>query len=118
MAQISSIGLIELTSVAAGYLVQDTMLRAFRFFDRFEPGTNAKAWLFKILHNAFVNRYRRRLREQRVLDEIERGDHYEGFVAAEGTGPEIVAGVFGVLRQTISSPPAKPITTSPNFAPS
>ena len=57
-------------------LVQDTTLRAFRFFHRFERGTNVKAWLFKILHNTFINRYRRRLREQRVLEEIDRNDHY------------------------------------------
>jgi RNA polymerase sigma-70 factor (ECF subfamily) len=76
-------------------LVQDTMLRAFRFFHRFERGTNAKAWLFKILHNTFINRYRRRLREQRVLDEIERIDHYHlvaGDPAPAGGNPERVLG--------------------------
>jgi RNA polymerase sigma-70 factor (ECF subfamily) len=66
-------------------LVQDAMLRAFRFYHRFERGTNAKAWLFKILHNTFINRYRRRLREQRVLDEIERADHYD-LVAGDAGG--------------------------------
>jgi len=35
-------------------LVQDTFLRAFRFFDKFERGTNMKAWLFKILTNTFI----------------------------------------------------------------
>ena len=37
-------------------LVQDTYLRAFRFFHRFEPGTNIRAWLFRILKNQFLNR--------------------------------------------------------------
>jgi RNA polymerase sigma-70 factor (ECF subfamily) len=37
-------------------LVQDTYLRAFRFFHRFEPGTNIRAWLFRILKNQFFNR--------------------------------------------------------------
>src|SRR5881275_1949596 len=41
-------------------LVQDTFLRAFRFFDKFERGTNMKAWLFKFLTNTFINKYRRR----------------------------------------------------------
>ncbi|MBN1542450.1 sigma-70 family RNA polymerase sigma factor [candidate division KSB1 bacterium] len=41
-------------------LVQDTYLRAYRFFDKFEPGTNFKAWLFKILTNTFINRYRKK----------------------------------------------------------
>jgi RNA polymerase sigma-70 factor (ECF subfamily) len=52
-------------------LVQDATLKAFRFFHRFEPGTNAKAWLFKILTNTFVNKYRKRQRERSVLDEVE-----------------------------------------------
>jgi RNA polymerase sigma-70 factor (ECF subfamily) len=45
-------------------LVQDTVLRAFRFFDRYDTGTNCKAWLLKILHNVFINKYRRRVRER------------------------------------------------------
>ena len=52
-------------------LVQDTVLRGFRFFHRFERGTNAKAWLFKILTNVFANRYRKRQRERAVLEEVE-----------------------------------------------
>jgi RNA polymerase sigma-70 factor (ECF subfamily) len=39
-------------------LVQETYLRAFRFFDSYQPGTHIKAWLFRILRNAFINRYR------------------------------------------------------------
>jgi RNA polymerase sigma-70 factor (ECF subfamily) len=49
-------------------LVQDTMLTAYRFFDRFEPGTNCKAWLFKILTNTFINKYRKRVREREIKD--------------------------------------------------
>lgn len=44
-------------------LVQDTYVKAFRFADRFEPGTNLKAWLFTILHNTFRNRRRDRSRD-------------------------------------------------------
>ena len=47
-------------------LVQETYLRAFRFIDRFKPGTNLKAWLFKILTNIFINRYRKVTREPTV----------------------------------------------------
>ena len=39
-------------------LVQETMLRALRFFDHFTPGTNCRAWLLTILYNVFHNRYR------------------------------------------------------------
>jgi len=39
-------------------LVQETYLRAFRFRDRFQPGSNLRAWLFKILSNAAISRFR------------------------------------------------------------
>jgi RNA polymerase sigma-70 factor, ECF subfamily len=44
---------------AANDLLQETYLKAFRFFDKFEPGTNAKAWLYRIMRNTFINEYRR-----------------------------------------------------------
>src|SRR3954452_5547556 len=55
-------------------LVQETVLRAYRFFASFEAGTNCKAWLFRILTNVFCNRYREREREQEVLGEVESSD--------------------------------------------
>jgi|SRR5579885_237331 RNA polymerase sigma-70 factor (ECF subfamily) len=48
----------------AGDLLQETVLRAWRFFDQFEPGTNCRAWLMTILFNNFRNGYRRSSREQ------------------------------------------------------
>jgi RNA polymerase sigma-70 factor (ECF subfamily) len=39
-------------------LVQETYLRAYRFFGSYQPGTQIKAWLFRILRNTFINRYR------------------------------------------------------------
>lgn len=49
-------------------LVQDAILRAWRFFDKFERGTNIKAWLFKILTNTFINRYRRVTKEKSIVE--------------------------------------------------
>src|SRR5579864_6097249 len=49
-------------------LVQDTFLKAFRAADRFEPGTNLRAWLFTILHNAARNRARGHARDAIVID--------------------------------------------------
>jgi len=49
-------------------LVQDALVRAYRFQHHFEPGTNLKAWLLRILTNTFINHYRRTARERRVLD--------------------------------------------------
>jgi RNA polymerase sigma-70 factor (ECF subfamily) len=51
-------------------LVQDTVLRAFRFFDRFERGTNIKAWLLRIQYNTFVNRYRRSTKERDIKESM------------------------------------------------
>jgi RNA polymerase sigma-70 factor (ECF subfamily) len=57
----------------AADLVQETYLKAFRAFDQFEPGTNCKAWLFRILTNAFINKYRRRVKEREILE----GEHQQ-----------------------------------------
>ena len=49
-------------------LVQETCVKAYRFFDTFKRGTNCKAWLFKIMKNNFINAYRKRLREPAKVD--------------------------------------------------
>lgn len=49
-------------------LVQDTYLKAFRFIDSFKKGTNAKAWLFRILKNGFINDYRKKKKEPVKVD--------------------------------------------------
>ncbi len=57
---------------AARDITQETYLRAFRTFDRFEPGTNCKAWLLTIVYSVFVNRARRQQRDPVVaVDDIE-----------------------------------------------
>src|SRR3954466_15950633 len=54
-------------------LVQETYLKAYRAFGSFQPGTNLKAWLYRILTNTFINSYRSKKRrpEQIELDEVE-----------------------------------------------
>lgn len=49
-------------------LVQDTYLKAYRFIESFEKGTNAKAWLFRILKNSFINDFRKRSKEPSKVD--------------------------------------------------
>ncbi|MBD3377091.1 sigma-70 family RNA polymerase sigma factor [candidate division KSB1 bacterium] len=49
-------------------LVQDTYLRAYRFYDKFQQGTNFRAWIFKILTNTFINRYRKKVRTPQKVD--------------------------------------------------
>ena len=70
-------------------LVQDAVLRGWRFFHRFESGTNCKAWLLKILHNAFVNKYRRRLREREIATTLE---------ATEDSAPMLSQGAADAAR--------------------
>jgi RNA polymerase sigma-70 factor (ECF subfamily) len=52
----------------AADLLQETFLRAFRTFGNFRPGSNARAWLFTILHSVFVNRYHRAQLEPEAVD--------------------------------------------------
>jgi len=49
-------------------LLQDVYLRAFRFFHRFERGTNFKAWIFKILTNTYINQYRKKINQPYHVD--------------------------------------------------
>lgn len=57
----------------ANDLLQETYLRAYRFFHKFEKGTNCKAWLFRIMKNLFINNYRKTQKTpgQVDYDEIE-----------------------------------------------
>jgi RNA polymerase sigma-70 factor (ECF subfamily) len=66
-------------------LVQDAVMRAFRFFDRFEKGTNFRAWIFKILTNTFINSYRRQVKERSLTDESERQSVEARFFSADMT---------------------------------
>jgi RNA polymerase sigma-70 factor (ECF subfamily) len=54
-------------------LVQETFLKAYRSFDRFEEGTNLKAWLYRILTNTFINSYRaaKRRPEKADVEDVE-----------------------------------------------
>ena len=49
-------------------LVQDALLRAYRFWDSFEQDSNCKAWLLRIVTNTFINEYQRKKRSREVLD--------------------------------------------------
>jgi RNA polymerase sigma factor (sigma-70 family) len=57
-------------------LVQDTYLKAYRFIESFQKGTNAKAWLFRILKNSFINDYRKKTKEPSKVDYQEVETYY------------------------------------------
>jgi RNA polymerase sigma-70 factor (ECF subfamily) len=67
-------------------LVQETYLKAYRSYAQFTPGTNLKAWLFKILKNTFINEYRRRQAVPPVTDFAEIEGGFESQLA-EGAAP-------------------------------
>ena len=52
-------------------LVQETYLKAYRAYERFEAGTNLKAWMYRILTNTYINKYRK---QQRRPSEVELGE--------------------------------------------
>ncbi len=57
-------------------LVQETYLKAYRFINSFQQGTNAKAWLFRILKNSFINEFRKRSKEPTKVDYQEVETYY------------------------------------------
>ncbi len=67
----------------ANDLVQETYMKAWRFIGSFESGTNGKAWLFKILKNAFINEYRKQAKRPTKVDFEDVVKYHD---AEEGTG--------------------------------
>ncbi len=57
-------------------LVQETYVKAYRFWDRFEPGSNCRAWLFKIMTNIFINEYRSKSRSPVAVNVDEVDDNF------------------------------------------
>jgi RNA polymerase sigma factor (sigma-70 family) len=52
-------------------LIQETLLKAFRYSDLFKPGTNMGAWLCTIMRNTFINDYRRSVRKNAIITQEE-----------------------------------------------
>lgn len=62
-------------------LVQDTLVKAMRAKGQFEPGTNLKAWLLRILTNTFINRYRRGSLERSIVDGTDADPLWDGWMS-------------------------------------
>jgi RNA polymerase sigma-70 factor (ECF subfamily) len=95
---------------AAEDLVQETYVRALRAWSDFEPGTNVKAWLFRILRNAFISRYRHEHRQPatQLYDTVEQARDGEAEAPPPQTGAEpdqlrrVVSGDIEAALQTLS----------------
>jgi RNA polymerase sigma factor (sigma-70 family) len=74
-------------------LVQETYLKAYRFIDKYLEGTNAKAWLFKILKNAYINEYRRKSKAPAHVD-------YEDIIGYQDS-EESAIGEYTDLREEL-----------------
>ncbi len=78
-------------------LVQETYLKAYRFWESYEQGTNIRAWLFRIMKNSYINRYRKEVREP---DKVEYDDIKSLYTArGEGAadGNDLQESMFGNL---------------------
>ncbi len=65
-------------------LFQETICKAFTYRDKYEPGSNIKAWLFTIMRNIFINEYRRNTRKQAVLETVKQSATSYGLSAEMG----------------------------------
>lgn len=79
---------------AAEDLVQETLIKAYRFFDKFEKGTNIKGWLYRILKNTFINDYRKVAKSPDRVDYEDVQNFYESISPADVQTQHITADIF------------------------
>ena len=91
-------------------LVQETYMKAYRFIDKYEQGTNAKAWLFKILKNAYINEYRKRVKQPAKVD-------FEDIVAYHDTDDDRISGYSDLREEIFLHMMGDEVTTAINSLP-
>lgn len=94
----------------ASDLVQEASMKAYRFYHKFQQGTNFKAWVLTILRNTFINQYRKKRREPLVInsDDYENVEHFISMPETVGFEEEI----FGEqVQQSIDKLPEELRTT-------
>jgi RNA polymerase sigma-70 factor, ECF subfamily len=78
-------------------LVQETFLKAFRFWEKYEKGTNIRAWLFRIMKNSYINRYRRESKEPDTVDYEEVQNFYNTIRDTTADSGDSQESMFGRL---------------------
>ena len=94
----------------ANDLVQETYLKAYRFIDKYHEGTNAKAWLFKILKNAYINEYRKKSKQPTKVD-------FEDIVSYHDTDDDRISGYMDLREEIFQSMMGDEVTTAINALP-
>ena len=79
-------------------LLQETYLKAYRHYHQFTEGTNLRAWLFRIMKNAFINTYRKNKNRPQMMDFDELRDSSDGF---HETGPALQGPEFDLLDREL-----------------
>ncbi len=91
-------------------LVQETYMKAHRFIDKYIEGTNAKAWLFKILKNAYINEYRKKSKQPSRVD-------FEDFINYHNTEDDRVTGYMDLREEIFKNMMGDEVTLAVNALP-
>jgi RNA polymerase sigma-70 factor (ECF subfamily) len=78
-------------------LLQETFLKAFRFWNKFEQGTNLRAWLFRIMKNTYINVYRKESKEPDKVDYNDIENYYDLIRDQNSDDNDLQTKIFGQL---------------------
>jgi RNA polymerase sigma-70 factor, ECF subfamily len=95
-------------------LVQEAMLRAYRFWGTFEPGTNCKAWLLRIVTNTFLNEYQRKKRSREILDAANNEQQATDGVLIQGSADRFAAPDRALMERSVSDDVQKALDALPD----
>jgi RNA polymerase sigma-70 factor (ECF subfamily) len=95
-------------------LVQDSLLRAYRFWDSFQQDSNCKAWLLRIVTNTFINEYQRRKRSREVLDAATAEQDATDGVLVQATAADKLAPDQQMLSASVSDDVQKALEQLPD----
>ncbi len=80
-------------------LVQETFMKAYRFWDKYEKGTNIRAWLFRIMKNSYINRYRKETKEPETVDYNDIQNFYNTIRYESSDPNDLQEKIFGGLLE-------------------